>query len=59
MCDVGGVVGTFPLARRAASPVSGVPLQMNMMKYRTYLIFGAPGSGKGAATAYAYEHGVV
>ena len=37
----------FPLARRAASPFSGVPLQMKLMKYRTYLIFGAPGSGKG------------
>ena len=37
----------FPLARHSRAPFSGRPLQTLMMKYRTYLIFGAPGSGKG------------
>ncbi len=37
----------FPLARHSHASFSGRSFQTNMMKYRTYLIFGAPGSGKG------------
>ena len=37
----------FPLARHSRASFSGRSFPTIMMKYRTYLIFGAPGSGKG------------
>src|SRR3954469_20631447 len=38
---------SFPLFTRSNGAFSELSPQLNVMKYRTYLIFGAPGSGKG------------